>query len=73
MGGWGRPNDYAIIQNLFALLIRFDYRLGGWGPKGSKSWLRNIWTVPNQGTLKEKVIEKRSNCFWILMKQKNWL
>ena len=27
--------------------MKFDYRLGGWGPKRSKYWLRNIWTVPN--------------------------
>ena len=28
--------------------MNFDYRLGGWGSKGSISWLRNIWMVPNQ-------------------------
>ena len=44
---------------MFISLIRFDYRLGGWGPKGPNSWLRNIWIVPYRGcqTLHEKCLK----------------
>ena len=38
---------------MFRLLLKFDYRLGGWGPKRSKYWLRNIWTTPSQNQHKK--------------------
>ena len=31
---------------MIVLLVGFDYRVDGWVPQWSKSWLRNIWMVP---------------------------
>ena len=47
---------YFLSMNIFLhfslffqkkVVLILSPRLGGWGPKGSKSWLRNIWMVPN--------------------------
>ena len=51
--GWVGPHDYG-----YGLMIMVDYRVGGWGGNSPKSWLRNIWMVPNYG------------CRWTF---KNWI
>ena len=43
----GQAKWLCSMLKRFGLLIRNDYRVGGWVPKRPKYWLRNIWTVPN--------------------------
>ena len=45
---------------MLTLLVGFDYRLGGWGHKRSKSWLRNIWMVPNESLLSDEACEDKN-------------
>ena len=33
LGGWGRPNNYIIIDNLLSLSVMIGYKVGGWDSK----------------------------------------
>ena len=59
MGGWGRPNDYAITKILLVLLIRLDY-------ENNEILKKEILIEDKIGRIRDFEIDKKGDIYLIV-------